>query len=118
MEQQLRDEIAQLHAQFCSGLADPNRILILYALAEGHYNVNDLANLFGLSQPTISRHLKTLRERGIVNAEREGQSVFYTLSDTRIIQALDLLRAILADQLSSQWHLAQKAVEGLTYPSS
>ena len=100
-------EIAQLHAHICSGLADPHRILILYALQEKPSNVSDLASEIGISQPNASRHLHILRERGMVFAKREGKSVIYTLSNMRIIQALDLLRSVLAEQLNNQAELAQ-----------
>ena len=106
MNQELRDEVAALHAHICSGLADPNRILLLYALAERPHNVGDLAAQLQLPQPTISRHLKILRERGMVIAERDGQSIVYMVADERVIQALNLLRAVLADQLESRGTLA------------
>jgi DNA-binding transcriptional ArsR family regulator len=113
MDHNLREEIAQLHAQVCSGLADPNRILLLYALAEQSHTVNDLASALLLPQPTVSRHLKILRERGMVSAQRDGQSVYYTLADQRILEALDLLRAILADSLESQVTLARSIQRNL-----
>ncbi len=113
MTKSLKDEINKLHAQVCSGLADPNRILILYKLAEEPHNVSDLANTLEIPQPTVSRHLKVLRERSMVNADREGQSVFYSLADKRIIEALDLLRAMLADSLENQVDLARTASESL-----
>lgn len=69
MSDNLREEVVRLHAQVCSGLADPNRILIIYNLAEGPRCVNEIAASLELSQPTVSRHLKVLRERGIVRAE-------------------------------------------------
>lgn len=109
----LTQEITQLHANICSGLADPRRILILYALHEKPTNVSDLANEIGISQPATSRHLNILRERGMVSAHREGQSVIYTLADERIVQALDLLRAVLADQLKSHAALAETALINL-----
>ena len=105
MDQHLRDEVAQLHAQLCSGLADTNRILIVYALADHGMNVGVLADLLGLPQTTTSRHLQILRERGIVRAERDGQSVFYTLADHRVVEALDLLRAMMTDQLGNRMSL-------------
>ena len=111
MSDGLREEVVRLHAQVCDGLADPNRILIIYSLAEGPRNVNDIANKMDLPQPTVSRHLKVLRERGIVKPEREGQNIIYSLSDSRYVQALDLLRAVLADQLNDQALLAKQANE-------
>lgn len=113
MAKTLRDEINILHAQVCSGLADPNRILILYELAGGSHNVSDLAATLDIPQPTVSRHLKILRERDMVTAERDGQSVYYSLADKRVIQALDLLRAMLADSLENQIDLARSASESI-----
>ena len=109
MENNLKAEITQLHAQVCSGLSDPTRILILYKVAESPINVSDLATTLDIPQPTVSRHLKVLRERRMVTAQRDGKSVYYSLSDKRIIQALDLLRAFLASSLENQVALARSA---------
>jgi len=103
----LTQEVTTLHAGICSALADTNRILILYALSEKPTNVSELAREIGVSQPTASRHLNLLRERGLVTAQREGQSVIYTLADQRVIQALDLLRAVLANKIKSQAALVE-----------
>lgn len=107
----LTEEITALHAGICSALADPNRILILYALNEKPSNVSDIAEALGIGQPTASRHLNLLRERGLVTAKREGQSVVNSLADQRVIQALDLLREILASNLQSQAVLAESVSE-------
>jgi ArsR family transcriptional regulator len=93
----LSQEVNQLHADICSALADPTRILLLYTLSESPRTVNELTVEFGVPQSTISRHLKTLRERGLVIATRKGQMVEYSLADERLIQALDLLREVLRD---------------------
>lgn len=111
MHRSLEDEILRLHSQICAGLADPTRILLLYALREGPTSVGALAEELGLPQPTVSRHLKVLRERGLVVARREGANVFYTVADDRVLQALDTLRAVLADLLARRASLAE-ALEG------
>ena len=107
MDQRLTEEINLLHAQICQGLADPNRILILYLLAESPRYVTELAEMLGVSQPTVSRHLKVLRDRGLVTSTREGNTVHYALRDRRVIQALDLLRAMMADVLAERAELAE-----------
>jgi DNA-binding transcriptional ArsR family regulator len=94
----LAQEISQLEADFCSALSDPNRLLILYALADKPHNVTDLANELEIIQPTASRHLKILRDRGLVFTVRQGTTVTYHLSDPRLIQALDLLRTVMRDR--------------------
>jgi ArsR family transcriptional regulator len=98
----LKQEIIQLEADFCAALSDPTRILILYALNERPQNVGELTNELAIPQPTTSRHLKVLRERGLVGAERQGTVITYHLTDRRIIQAMDLLRSAMRDRLTQQ----------------
>jgi DNA-binding transcriptional ArsR family regulator len=109
----LKEEVVRLHAQLCSGLADPMRLLLIYALAENPKNVGELSKALDLPQPTVSRHLKILRDRNIVKATREGQAVYYSLTDRRILQALDLLRAMMADSLKDRAALVAESIEGL-----
>ena len=103
----LADEIAVLHAELCSALADPRRILIIYILASRPRTVNDLADEIGVSQPTASRHLKTLREAGIVRATRQGACIEYCVTDSRLIEALDILRAVLRERLKYRASLVE-----------
>jgi DNA-binding transcriptional ArsR family regulator len=105
---QLRDEIMRMHAQVCAALGDPTRILLLYSISEQPRSVGDLVKALGINQSTASRHLQNLRDRRLVTATREGQNVYYSLVDKRVIQALDLLREVLADDLSHQGSLAEK----------
>ncbi|MGC8856947.1 MAG: ArsR/SmtB family transcription factor [Anaerolineae bacterium] len=107
MNKTLEAEITQLHAQICGGLADPNRIMILYALAQGPRSVSELCNELEMSQPLVSRHLKILRERGMVVAERRGTQVIYSLGDPRLVEALDLLRAAMRDMLARRAELIE-----------
>jgi ArsR family transcriptional regulator len=104
----LTQEITGLHADMCSALADPKRILILYAVADGNWNVSELADLIGTSQPAVSRHLKILRDRGLVQPVRQGASVVYHLTDMRLIEALDLLRSVLRDRIYHRANLLEK----------
>ncbi len=107
MNNVLETEVVQLHAQICAGLADPSRILILYELSQSPRNVTELATNLNMPQPLVSRHLKVLRERGMVVTERRGTMVEYSLADKRLIEALDLLRAVLRDSLAKGAELAE-----------
>ena len=93
----LTQEVSQLEADLCFALADSNRILILYTLAEQPQNVTEITNELNITQPTASRHLKILRERGLVHTERSGTTITYHLADRRLIDALDILRSVLRD---------------------
>jgi DNA-binding transcriptional ArsR family regulator len=96
----LAEEVTRLHADICSAMADPNRIMLIYALSNHACNVSDLAAQVGISQPAASRHLKILRDRGLVRPMRLGANVVYSLTDNRLVEALDLLRAILRDRIN------------------
>ncbi|MGB8211936.1 MAG: metalloregulator ArsR/SmtB family transcription factor [Anaerolineales bacterium] len=103
----LVQEITLLHADFCSALADSTRLILLYALADGPRNVSELTQELGQPQPTISRHLKNLRERGLVVATRQGTMVQYSLADRRILDALDILRSIMRDDIQKRASLME-----------
>ena len=82
MNNNLEREVDQLHAEICAGLAEPTRILILYELSERPRNVTELSNDLGLSQPLVSRHLKVLRDHGLVTVREEAQHRYYRLDAT------------------------------------
>jgi ArsR family transcriptional regulator len=110
MNTALENEITQLHAEICGGLADPNRILLLYTLSQSPRNVTELCNELNMPQPLVSRHLKVLRERGMVTTKRQGTIIRYFLADERLIQALDLLRAVMRDGLTKRAELVEALV--------
>jgi len=64
-----------------------------------------------MTQPLVSRHLKILRERGMVAAERHGTVIIYSLTDRRLVDALDLLRAVMRDGLAKRAALVQALEE-------
>ena len=96
------DELNLLHASVCQALGDPKRLNILYALNERPRHVSQLAYDLDLPQPTVSRHLQTLRDRHLVVAERDGAAVVYHLAEPRVIAVLDTMRQILRDSLARQ----------------
>lgn len=109
----LQEEIHQLHAHLCSGLADPTRIMILYTLEDGPHTVTEIVEALELPQPTISRHLKILRDAGLVISQRNGQYVHYSLKDARVIEALNLLRGILAVNMQERAQLLNGTIINL-----
>lgn len=108
ISQTLAQEVSQLEADLCFALADPTRILILYALDEQPRNVTELTQELNITQPTASRHLKILRDRGLVRPNRQGVVIQYELADKRLIQALDLLRSVLRDRIAYRANLMEE----------
>jgi DNA-binding transcriptional ArsR family regulator len=71
-----------------SALADPTRRAILARLALGEATVMELAEPFAMTQPAVSRHLKVLREAGLVTVEVRAQQRVYRL-DPAPLRELD-----------------------------
>ncbi len=101
----LTQEVCMMEAELCSAFSDPTRILILYELDERPRTVTELTVDLNLTQPTVSRHLKVLRDRGLVTADRHGTTMLYHLADRRLIDALDILRSVLRDRIMHRANL-------------
>lgn len=69
-------------------LADPTRIKILWALAQGESNVGCLADITGVSPTGVSQHLAKLRLAGLVSTRRQGTFVYYTVADAHVARLL------------------------------
>ena len=102
-----RAEIYHLHAEFCKTLSDANRLLIITELSKGELSVTELIRRLGLQQSNASKHLALMREHGLVNARREGSTIYYSLSDARVFEAISLLRAAQSDLLEKRRKMAR-----------
>jgi len=97
----VKSEMIRLHAHVCRGLADPKRLMIIDALRDGEVTVTDLVDALKIPQANVSQHLAVLRDKGLVSSRRDGQWAYYSLTSPKIIQAVDLLRAVMHEQLGA-----------------
>jgi len=102
MDNEERAAIYQLHAEFCKTLADASRLLIISELAKGELSVGEMVRRLGLRQSNVSKHLSLMKEHGLANCRREGSNVYYSLSDPRISQAIQLLKEAQAAQIEKR----------------
>lgn len=79
-------------------LADPTRRSILRLLRSGSKSAGDIAAGFHLTKPTLSHHLRVLREAGLVRVERRGTSLVYTIQANALeelaSEVLDLVEGV------------------------
>lgn len=87
-----------------SALSDPTRRQILKLLRSGSRPAGEIAREFHQSAPTISHHLKTLEQVGLVRSERRGTSIVYTLQAS----VLEEVAAELLDLVSAGGRTAKK----------
>ena len=94
-----QNEVLKLQAELCKSLADPKRLQIVQELRDGEKSVTELAGILGLKQSNTSQHLAIFRRIGIVTSRKDGNAVYYRLSNASIAQACDMVHEIIADQL-------------------
>ena len=84
------DKAARLMAM----MATPHRLELLCLLSEGEHSVLKLADRVELSQPAVSHHLKKLKESGLVETRRDGQTIFYSLKGEEATAVLAVLHSL------------------------
>lgn len=89
----------RLHAEVCKVLTDPKRLMLLDALRDGERSVGELAVAIGVTLPNASQHLAVLRGAGLVEGRRSGTTVTYRLAEPAIVEACDIIHAVVARRL-------------------
>ena len=102
------NEIFQLHADFCKMLANPKRLMILALLSKRELSVGELADSMDTAMATVSQHLAALRGKNIVEARKDGQTVYYRTTDPRLIEACIAIRTILLDGMKKRGEIAKE----------
>ena len=100
-----------IHSDVCKTLANPKRQEILDNLREQALTVNEIVEKTGISQANLSQHLAILRTKGIVTSRRDGINVYYSITNSKIIQAFDLISQVLNDSLVSQTKTVKDAIK-------
>ncbi len=101
----LKVEMDEVVRMMCKALNDPKRLLILAILGEEPKTVTQLVHLIGSPQANISQHLAVLRDRGIVKAVKDGNSVIYSLRYPRLLEVVSILRSVLHDEVERRGSL-------------
>jgi DNA-binding transcriptional ArsR family regulator len=85
----------QRRAQVIKALAHPSRLLIVDKLAEHEHSVGDLTALIGSDMSTVSKHLSVLKNAGVVQDERRGASIYYSLRISCIVNFFKCADAVI-----------------------
>lgn len=79
-----KKDLFLLLAETFQALGDSSRIQIVWALSKNEQCVGDLAKILDMSQPSISHHLRTLRNLRLVRVRKNGRQAYYALDDEHI----------------------------------
>lgn len=91
--------IHKIKAEFFRTLGHPTRVRVLELLKGGEMTVGDLQAELGIDSSGASQHLGVMRRQGILEARKEGTSVFYSVRDPRIFQMLESARQVIGSHL-------------------
>jgi len=94
------DPLFERHAEFCKMFSNPKRLRILHLLRDGERTVSEISEATGIAQPTVSQHLRKMRDQGVVTKRDAGLNNYYTIADERIVEGMNTMRDVLLDQLA------------------
>jgi ArsR family transcriptional regulator len=105
----MNKRIYELHADVCKTLANAKRLEILNALRDKEMTVSELAKRVGALKANISQHLAVMRQKGILATRRDGVNIYYRIANPKVIQACDIMREVLFEQLKEN----EKLIKGI-----
>src|SRR3990172_12882714 len=98
----MSQDLFDLHADVCKTLPSPARLRIIDALRVGELSAGEICVAVGARKANVSQHLAVMRERGIVAARRSGTNVYYRLINPKVLQAFQLMRDVLVEQMEKK----------------
>ena len=96
------ERIYELQADVCKIFANAKRLEIISLLKDREISANELLEKIGLSKANLSQHMAVLKAKGVVLTRREGVNVYYRIANPKIIQACNLMREVLAEQIQEK----------------
>lgn len=92
----------EAHADFCRICANAKRLKILDLLADGQARtVSTIEAETGITQSTLSQHLKVMRDQGILEREKEGVRNYYSIGDPRVVEAVEIVQDVIRDRMDA-----------------
>ena len=85
-------------------LGEANRLKIIKFIGDRERSVSEIVEATGLSQPLVSHHLRILREREILQTQRNGPFIYYKLKEEKLLDALGLFLEIARSEKSKKQH--------------
>jgi len=98
----LKEDLTRFRAKIFKALSDPFRLRVIEFLRDGEKCVCEIVSYLGIIQPVVSRHLKILKDCGLVKDRKDGNRRLYSVTDPRIFEVIDRLDLELVDVFSKR----------------
>jgi len=103
----MEDQIYAYHAEMCKVFSHPKRLELINLLRDKEMSAGEIGERLGLAPANLSQHLTMMRERHILTSRKERNMVYYQIANPRLLEAFDLLREILFEQIRQDAALIQ-----------
>ncbi len=103
----MEDQIYTYHAEMCKVFSHAKRLELINTLRDKEMSAGELGERLGLTPSNLSQHLTMMKERHILISRKEANVVYYRIANSRLLEAFDLLREILFDQIRQDAALIQ-----------
>jgi DNA-binding transcriptional ArsR family regulator len=97
-----KEDFYNLHADICKTISNPRRQAIIDTIRKSEMTVSTLVKKTGISQANLSQHLAILRVKGVVKTRREGNNIYYSITNPKVIEAYDLISEVLRESIQSR----------------
>lgn len=97
----------EARAEILKAMAHPTRLFMMEELAKGERCVCELHEMVGSDLSTVSKHLAILRNAGLVEVDKRGAQVFYSLTTPCILKFVDCVDAVVRSNAEKQMELVR-----------
>ena len=104
-------EILKLQADICKVFANDKRLGIINLLKDKEMSNSELIKKTGLNKVSLSQHVNVLKSKGVILVRREGVQLYYRIANPKIIQACNLMRDVLVEQLQEKEKVVSRLVK-------
>jgi ArsR family transcriptional regulator len=105
------ESILKLQADICKIFANDKRLEIINLLKGSEMSNSELMQKTGLNKVTMSQHINVLKSKGVIVVRREGVQLYYRIANPKIIQACNLMREVLIEQLQEREKIVSRLVK-------
>lgn len=95
-------KVYELHADICKIFSNAKRLEILSALKDREMSAGELIEEISVSKANLSQHMSVLKAKGVILTRREGVNIYYRIANPKIIQACNLMREVLLEQIQEK----------------
>ena len=103
----MENQLYTYHAEMCKVFSHPRRLELINILREKEMSAGEIGERLRITPANLSQHLTMMKERRILVSRKEGNAVYYRITNPRLLEVFDMLREILFEQIRQDAALIQ-----------